>query len=147
VDVELRPAGQHDRDLLLAWANDPDTRRASFSTAPIGVEEHATWLATVLSDPTRQLWIAEVDGEPVGQVRIDQRDRDAVISVSVAPEARGRGLAAPMIEAATARVDGRVVALVKPENERSLRAFETAGYRRARSDDAEVQLVHDPARG
>lgn len=126
--VQLRPATMTDAELLFAWTNDPDTRAASFSTEPVEWAGHVAWLERVLIDPDRRLWIGESDG-PVGQVRLDRGDDCEIISVSIAPERRGQGLAALLIQAACAQAYGRVVAEIKPGNVRSVRAFDAAGFK------------------
>ena len=86
------------------------------------------WLERRLDDPETALYVAEQDGEPVGTVRLELADV-ALISITVAPEHRGEGLAVPMIEAACAKVgDFPVVAEIRPANLASIRAFEKAGF-------------------
>jgi RimJ/RimL family protein N-acetyltransferase len=141
--VTLRPARAGDAPLLLAWRNDPDTRRWSFSDAVVAPDAHAAWLAARLRDPETLLLVAEEDGAPVGQVRLDREEGGVgVVSITVAPEARGRGLGLAMLTALRDRPDLGVTtlrALVLPANERSLTLFSRAGYRDAgRSDDAVV---------
>lgn len=138
VGVDLRPATGHDAELLFAWANDPETRRWSFATEPIPWDTHVAWLARVLADDERRLWVAEHEGEPVGQVRLDVAGDSEVVSISVAPGQRGRGLAVAIIRAACGEARGTVVAEVKPDNQRSLRAFERAGFRTVEHNDEVV---------
>src|SRR4051794_32881053 len=83
--VTLRPARAGDAPLLLAWRNDPETRRWSFSQGEVTAAEHAAWLAARLQDPATLLLVAEVDGAPAGQVRVDRADGVGVVSIAVAP--------------------------------------------------------------
>lgn len=131
--VRLRPASHDDSRVLLEWRNDAQTREASWSTAPVAVAEHAAWIERTLASSSRRLLIAEVDGRPVGQVRLDlDGDGLAEISLTVAPEVRGKSLAAPMLRAADAvALSWGITSLraqIKASNERSLRAFKAAGY-------------------
>jgi RimJ/RimL family protein N-acetyltransferase len=138
VEIVLRSAVPEDGGLLWEWANDPVTRQSSFSTAPIALDEHLRWLALVLDDAGRSLFIAELDGHPVGQVRLDRIDDSAIISVSIAPEARGRGLAAEVIRSAIRSAEVPVVAHVRASNEPSRKAFRRAGFQLVdRVDDVE----------
>jgi len=122
-----------DADRLLAWANDAATRAASFSTAPITRPEHVGWMARTLADPDQMHFIAE-DEEPVGQVRFRRESADeAVISVAVAPGARGRGYAPAIIDAGgQAAFDRwpvrRIRAEIRGDNDASLGAFADAGF-------------------
>lgn len=134
-EVTLRPALPEDVELVFRWANDPATRAASFKPAPIAHAEHVAWFEAQLARPDRHLRIATREGVPFGFLRLD-RDADAAdrctLSVNLAPEARGCGLGARALRAATTEA-GRlgfraITALVRPENEASVRAFLRAGY-------------------
>jgi RimJ/RimL family protein N-acetyltransferase len=147
----IRPATEDDADLLREWRNDPEVRGVSGTTHEVTPEEHRAWLAGVLADPDRHLLIAEDEGTPIGQVRLDREtDGEYEISVSVAAAARGGGSGRTLIDAAASWASGftgarRVVAYVKADNERSLRAFAGARFERAASSDREgfVRLVRE----
>lgn len=133
--LTLRGATEGDRDRLLAWRNDPDTRAASRHTEVVLAEAHSAWLQGVLADPDRQLLIAELDGVAVGQVRFDRvRGYRHEISASLDPAARGKGIGALLIAGACewlwlATNASVVVAFVRDDNDASSRAFEWAGFR------------------
>jgi spore coat polysaccharide biosynthesis predicted glycosyltransferase SpsG/RimJ/RimL family protein N-acetyltransferase len=136
--MAARRARSDDAPLLLAWRNDPVTRAASRSTAEVDPAEHEAWLHRVLADPGRMLLVVEDRGEPVGTVRFDREEPGLwEVSVTVAPEVRGRGLAHRVLavgEAAWRREVGtgpRVLASVRPDNTASARLFRSAGYRPA----------------
>jgi RimJ/RimL family protein N-acetyltransferase len=139
-----RPARAADAELLLTWRNDAAVRAVSHTTHEVAPAEHAAWLARVLADPDRTLLVVEREGEPVGTVRLDREDDEATLSVTVAPEQRGRGVGVQAIRESTelelaARPElARVVALVKAENTASQRAFERAGYVRSELRGASV---------
>ena len=127
-----------DADLLLAWANDPGTRAASFTSHRIDSAEHQAWLARTLASPQRRLYIGWAGDEPVGQVRLDLGAAgEAEIGISVAPARRGAGLGAALLAAALdagRRESGlgitRYVARVRVDNDASMRLFERAGFTR-----------------
>ena len=125
--VTLRRATVDDAERLFEWVNDPETRRQSFTSDPVPWDAHVAWLGRVLDDPDRRLFVIVVDGEPVGRVRLDRGDGHELLSISVAPSARGRGLAVEAIRAACDLADAPIVAEVKATNEASLRAFRRAG--------------------
>jgi RimJ/RimL family protein N-acetyltransferase/spore coat polysaccharide biosynthesis predicted glycosyltransferase SpsG len=150
-DVVLRPAAAGDRDRLLAWRNDALTREASFRTAAVSEPDHDRWLAQSLARPDRRLMVAEQAGTPVAQLRLD-RDPDparaAEVSITVAPECRGRGLGPAVLAAAdTAARDWGVewlIARIKPSNVRSRRIFESAGYVEDAEPAGEELVLHKP---
>ena len=137
--LSLRPVTAADRELLFTWANDPETRMRSFASDPISWPEHCAWFEARMRDTDELFWmILSAAGEPVGQLRVTpEADGMGVVSVSIAPAWRGRGLAAEGLALATrsALASGRFTGLrayVRPDNEASLRAFARAGYRGAR---------------
>lgn len=131
----LRRAVAADAAFLLALANDPATRAASFGRDAIAPAAHVAWLTAVLGDPDRRLWIGEVDGTAVGQVRIDRvADGSGVVSIALAPTDRSRGLGRELLAAALAAGPEeleivRARAVVLTENEPSRRLFDDAGFR------------------
>jgi RimJ/RimL family protein N-acetyltransferase len=137
--VVLRRASADDLERTFAWANDPVTRAVSFTSAPIRYAEHVAWFERQLSDHKLSsllcLLIAEHHDQPIGVVRLQpltERESTCVISINIAPEARGRGLGVATLVAATPRARelgfDRIRALIRPDNHASVRAFVGAGY-------------------
>jgi UDP-2,4-diacetamido-2,4,6-trideoxy-beta-L-altropyranose hydrolase len=146
--VRVRRATMADARLLWHWANDPDTRAASFTPDPIRYPEHVLWLQGRLADRSCLLLIGWNGAGPLGQVRFDRREGEAEVSVSVAPEHRGT-VGGLLLESAIRRfrrVSPRVdlVARVKRDNEPSRRLFERTGFRLA-GERRGVLLYHAPA--
>jgi UDP-2,4-diacetamido-2,4,6-trideoxy-beta-L-altropyranose hydrolase len=147
-----RPAREQDAELLHAWRNEPGVRAASRDQAAVPLEDHVHWLRGALADPDRTLLVAERAGEPVGTVRFDRRGSESEISLTVAPHVRSAGVGTRLI-AETSELElaarpelARIVAVVRPENERSRAAFERAGFTLVRSEagaDALLTLVLD----
>lgn len=135
-ELVLRPVCPEDESLLLEWRNDPDTRRQSIVAMPVSRDDHRRWFRNQLATTDRScLLVAELAGEPIGQVRVDRvAPGVGELSVSVAIGARGRRVGRRLIaegsEAAAVRLGlVEIVAVVKPANVASLRAFEAAGYK------------------
>jgi hypothetical protein len=110
----------------------------SFNQALIPLETHKEWFAKVLSLRSTRLFIVEGQESeiwlPIAQVRVDE---DGEISMSLAKEFRGRHLATPVIKTAIAHIKRvtpirKLVAHIKPENIRSVKAFSRAGFHFAR---------------
>ena len=146
--VRVRRAAMADARLLWFWANDPDTRAASFAQDPIPYPTHLRWLKDRLADRSCLLLIGENGAGPLGQVRFDTRENDAEVSVSVAPEHRGT-VGGLLLESAVHQFrrqgpQTRLVARVKMDNEPSRRLFEHAGFRQVREQRG-VLLYHASA--
>lgn len=104
---------------LFEWANDPDTRANSFHMAPVQWWSHMRFM----DDTERYTQIVELDGEPLAVVRINS---DNEVSITIAPEHRGKGHASEILSGLP--TNGGLIAKIKPDNERSLRAFTKAGF-------------------
>lgn len=134
--LTVRHAVAGDEELLLAWANDPLTRRNSFERGVIAAREHHEWLRDRLS--TRQnclLLVAETqDGVPLASARFDRTDAGWKINYSVAAPYRSRGLGPRVLELALAALAREypdasfVLARVRTANEPSRRVFRRLGF-------------------
>lgn len=134
-----RLAQPADVRLYFDWANDPDTRRQSFNSAPISLETHTAWFTRKLVDPNAILLVFENEsGEAVGQVRFERMPvadmpDEIIIGISVDAHQRGKGLASQLIAQGCAVCrehwgDVTIHAYIKPQNQASVRAFERAGF-------------------
>jgi RimJ/RimL family protein N-acetyltransferase len=123
----IRQATAKDRDLLLVWRNDPETRLNSHNTVTVTADEHATWFAQSLASSSRRLFIAEDHGIPVGVVRVDLVTDYYELSWTVAPDARRQGLGKIMVTLVTQSLGGRIKAQIKQGNEASVAIAKAAG--------------------
>ncbi len=131
--VTLRPALSSDARTLWRWRNDPQTRAASFSGDAVELAAHERWLQDTLGRADRRLYVAHAEGRDVATARLDVQGTEAVVSLTVAPEWRGRGMGTHVLRALAAEAFGaaglrRLVARIKPDNAASRTAFERAGY-------------------
>jgi RimJ/RimL family protein N-acetyltransferase len=150
--VTLRRVRDVDAARLLEWRNDTEAVRFSVSGRPVTDEEHRRWFTQRRrADGLGHLWIAEEDESPVGQVRVDVSGDVGVVSIAVAAEQRGRGIGSEILRAMVAQVtaDGTVRilrAVLHPDNVRSLRAFERAGFRLTPASDCGFNVVERAVR-
>lgn len=141
--VRPRPARPGDAELLLAWRNDPDTRRWSRSHDAVDLATHRRWLADSLDRDDRLLLVVADARGPVGTVRWDRDGSGWEVSITVAPERRGEGLALPMLRAGEDALRARtgagtaVTAVVHTRNHASARLFARAGYGEPGTPDAD----------
>lgn len=131
--LQARPARQDDARMLLEWRNDPVTRRNSRDRSLVDADGHGAWLARSLADDDRRLLVVEEGGVPVATCRWDRiSTTDWEVSITVAPDARGRGVAGRALAAAehalVVPAPVRMVAVIHRDNTASQRVFERAGY-------------------
>lgn len=149
-----------DARFLFGVRNDEVTRANSLDPSHVEWDAHLKWLTSVLKNPARVLLIAadEATKQLCGQVRFDiLNDGEAEISISVAPQARGRGYGRHMISAGLdyfrkEHNTPRIIALIKPSNEASKKIFEKNSFvfkelRNARGDVASEVWVLDLSPG
>jgi UDP-2,4-diacetamido-2,4,6-trideoxy-beta-L-altropyranose hydrolase len=98
-ELHLRMVTMEDAECLHAWANDPVTRAASFSEAPITWDTHLTWLRGCLSNAPTRIYLAHARGVAVGVIRFeaDPCSGIAKVSVSTSPTARRHGWASALL--------------------------------------------------
>lgn len=145
--VTFHPATPEDTDLTWRWANDPDSRTASFSPGEIPLDTHRDWLAARIRSgvPT---WLAKDDsGKPFAFVRFDPgQDSTWIISLNLAPECRGRGLSPLVVADAVTKMRRLfpcigIHAWIRSENIASQRCFTRAGFRETKGQQAEGRLL------
>ena len=144
--LTLGIAQLEDRNTILGWANDPQVRRASFQTGEVTEHEHASWFATILSDPESQIWILKKKGVPCGMVRAERVEGIATLSYSVAASHRGKGISIPMLKLALEEMgkiwpNGNVVAWTRPDNIASIRTLEKVHFQRENMEKERVRFV------
>jgi spore coat polysaccharide biosynthesis predicted glycosyltransferase SpsG/ribosomal protein S18 acetylase RimI-like enzyme len=133
-----RTASLQDARLLWEWRNDPDTRTGSRQGEPVPWPDHLAWLESSLTRSDRRLLVAEDGAGPVGTVRWDlEREGDSErgwqVSITVAPDRRGRSMARPLLRAAEVALTREAgvtayLAVVHVDNRASVRLFESSGY-------------------
>jgi RimJ/RimL family protein N-acetyltransferase len=136
--LTFRNATIDDAEVLFNWRNDSLTRQASHDSAELEFKSHVLWLERTLANADRQLFIIEESGKPVGTVRVDREGNEsAELSWTVAPEARGRGVAKQMVRLIADYVPETCVlrAEVKAGNTSSIKVAEAVGLHLSKEVD------------
>jgi|TARA_A100000171_G_C2137667_1_gene151702 UDP-2,4-diacetamido-2,4,6-trideoxy-beta-L-altropyranose hydrolase len=94
---------------------------------------HHKWFTEALQDPRRIFRIIVFGELPCGYLRLDRRgSHSAEISICLAPEVRNKGLGVKTLKEAERLANvlniHKIIAMIHPSNEASLRAFKAAGY-------------------
>jgi UDP-2,4-diacetamido-2,4,6-trideoxy-beta-L-altropyranose hydrolase len=135
--IRLRPAAFTDLIPLFELRNEQEVRNNSVNQSLVTYEQHEHWLASKLNDDCCRLFVVvSRNNLVVGQVRFDltPESKGVVISVSLAPEIRGLGLAGAILEESISQARGEldfdeVFALIRESNIPSQKAFEKCGFR------------------
>jgi UDP-2,4-diacetamido-2,4,6-trideoxy-beta-L-altropyranose hydrolase len=133
--VRIRPAENSDCELIWKWANESEARSVSFNSDYISWQDHVKWFSSRLQRDDIKFYIITTDrGISIGQARFEPDNENTVISVSVDPAFRGRGLGSVLISKACRqfRYDSdrsNINAYIKLDNWVSRQAFGNAGFR------------------
>jgi RimJ/RimL family protein N-acetyltransferase len=133
--MHIRKVVEADADFLWHLANDSVVREASFSIDAIPWEDHLKWLKARLDDPSCVFFVATTDDNvPIGQVRFDTKNKEAVISVSIKKDYRGKGYGTKLIQESGkllfCKTDIlKIHAYVKSSNQSSISAFLKANFK------------------
>lgn len=135
--IGIREATENDTSIIFDWANNSETRKNSFSSAPIKWDEHIHWFKRKLGDASCKVYILENNENSIGVVRFEINET-TIIGVTVAPDYRGMGFGDEIIKIACKtywRINpAPILAYIKKGNIASQRVFEKAGFSFLRED-------------
>jgi UDP-2,4-diacetamido-2,4,6-trideoxy-beta-L-altropyranose hydrolase len=133
-NITLREVTDLDCELIWQWANEEETRKASYSQAHISRDEHIRWFDSVQRQKNHKFYIASNGSKkPVGQIRFAIDCKEAIVSFSVALDSRRKGYGKEILVKAAKKIFNetdteQITAYVKSENISSLRVFQKAGF-------------------
>ena len=132
----LRKATIEDAVILFKWSNDNLTRVNSYNKSSIGLDEHIKWFKSKLNSENCFFYMfADQLNTLIGTVRIEKTDKKkSIISITIAPEERGKGYSSQMIKDASQDFkiknnNVKITAFVFTSNVSSFKAFTKAGFK------------------
>lgn len=137
----LREVNKDDEGLILAWKNETECVKNSFSNAVVSPQEHHEWFLKILQDKNSEFYILTDGDKNMGQVRLTMLSGKGTISYSIAPEFRGNGLAFQMLSLLIEKENhqdskiGILVGEVKKENKASLSIFRKLNFSEKEAKD------------
>ena len=137
-DLKLRQVTPKDKEMLLAWANDPVVRYQAINQDEITIDEHSKWIYQHLNDSNTRMWILEYNGIPAGQIRWDLNGKEAILDYSISDGFRGRGIGKVILKRGIDEVRKiwagiSLIAEVKEKNIASIKAITAAGFKECNS--------------
>jgi len=137
--IWLRPLGEADLEMTLAWRNREGVRQRFATTDLIAPEAHRAWFARYLGKADDLVFIASdsAGGPPLGQVAIYDIDAAAgqaeIGRFVVAPGYEGQGKMRKALQAlvrfAREQLElGKLVLSVREDNHRAVRLYESLGF-------------------
>ncbi len=132
----LRKAVADDSKIVYELSNDPTVRIQSINKNSISWEEHCKWFDKKINDENYLFLLAfDRDDKFIGQIRFEIKSNQAVVSISLTENFRGKGLSKRIIKEGSRRlfIENQnlksITAYILPQNSASLHAFEAAGYK------------------
>lgn len=147
MQLVVRQAQPEDAMDILHWRNDPLACAMSRHPQPIAEAAHMAWYSQAVADPSQLLLIGIRDRQKIGIVRFDRRQASMwEVSITLALDARGQGLGRALLEIALEYLRNvcastPVLAVIRLNNEPSLRLFNSLRFRRVSDDGEFVSLV------
>lgn len=141
----IRKATIEDMDLVFRWANDEEERKNSFNPEKILYEDHCNWFKKRLEALDCAFYILMDGDSPAGKCRLNFENSEAVISYSVAPSYRGRGLGKKLLLLVKEAVKEEypdiktLVAQVKEDNIPSQKVFLSLGYEETMNQECRIR--------
>lgn len=133
-NIIIREASLNDAEILFELSNDDRVRGNSINTNKIDWENHVKWLKAKIISSNYYIFLFFDDKNFIGQVKFEIEDKEAVVSISIVSEYRGKKLAVPMLQKGiekilcTSKNVKKIIAYIKPENQYSIKSFSKVGF-------------------
>jgi len=133
--IEFREANIGDITTYFKWLNDPEVRLLSFSNTKVTFKAHQKWFQNKINDKNCIMLVFLSSNNEIGQIRIEKAAfSQAIISISIASEYRGKGYAVEMLNMASKYFHSKnpefiINAYIKNNNLNSIYSFEKACYK------------------
>lgn len=136
--LKIRKVIKEDSDLLLAWRNNSEVYKYALNPNKVSHSDHVNWFTKVLKDSRCVFYIGLMNEIPCGSVRYQLSEdlTEAEVSISLAPEFWGKGIASIMMAQAEDALKHEtkvsvIHATVLNENEASMKLFNKANFKPA----------------
>jgi ribosomal protein S18 acetylase RimI-like enzyme len=126
--LAIRLATRADADFLRELRNEPAVVAASRTDQVVDRSTHRQWLEATIQSPHTELFVVSADEVPIGQARLDAADDAEVVSIAIAPVARGLGHGSEVLAELKRIARHDLLAEVRTSNAASLNLFRRAGF-------------------
>lgn len=131
----LRPSVESDSEKVFSLSNDPTVREQSINKRQIEWEAHKRWFNEKIKKEDYIFLLAfDKRDNFIGQVRFQLDGSNAVVSISVLKDFRGKGLSKKILKEACSKIFSaknyiqEIIAYILPHNEASMKAFISNGF-------------------
>jgi spore coat polysaccharide biosynthesis predicted glycosyltransferase SpsG/RimJ/RimL family protein N-acetyltransferase len=131
----IRFADITDSKIVFDLSNDPSVRSQSINPSSITWESHQEWFAKTINDNNYFFFLAfDKKNDLIGQIRFQVEKENAIVSISIKSEYRGKGLSKKILADTCSRVFSlsltvkKIIAYILPDNSPSINGFKSAGF-------------------
>ena len=130
--VYLRPVSKSDIDFIYKIRNDPNIREYMFDTNEIDYKKHVEYWLDRMKNSVPSFIIVDENGNDVGLLKLDPiSDNKYSIGIIISVEYQGRGYGKEAVkEILSMYKDATFIARVKVNNNKSIKLFESCGFRK-----------------
>lgn len=136
VNYSIRKATDADTEITFDWANNPVTRKYSFSQDFIPFDKHLDWFTEKIKASNCYYYLLTKNTFPVGSIRFDIDNEIATISFLVSPEHYEKGIGTILLKKGLEEFEKVVLfeqiqcvqGYVLKENLASIKLFERFGF-------------------
>jgi len=133
-NIVLREATFDDAKIIFDLSNDEQVRANSIKKNLIEWQNHLKWLKIRLTDDNYKIFLFFFENNFIGQVKFEISPPEAIISISIHNDFRGKGLSAIILKRAIEcflrknNAIKSIFALIRPENVSSIKSFSKTGF-------------------
>ena len=144
--MKIRNINQKDSKDLFEWRNNYESRKMSFGTKKITLEEHEKWFKESIKNPNKNFYIGEYNGIKIGVCRFefDKKKNISETSININPDERGKGygkkLLTNAIKTYLKNKSCILIAKIKEDNIISLKLFNSAGFLVTKKDQGTIYM-------
>ena len=144
--MKIRNINQKDSKDLFEWRNNYESRKMSFGTKKITLEEHEKWFKESIKNPNKNFYIGEYNGIKIGVCRFgfDKKKNISETSININPDERGKGygkkLLTNAIKTYLKNKSCTLIAKIKEDNIISIKLFNSAGFLVSKKDQGTIYM-------
>jgi UDP-2,4-diacetamido-2,4,6-trideoxy-beta-L-altropyranose hydrolase len=142
ITLGFRDIDINDCELLFEWRNIPEIISLSSNQRSVSWVEHISWFDKVISSPKHYVMLITEKQRPIGQVRFEMiNEIIAEIGIYLIPSFVGQGRGSRLIRQASGLAQQKwpslqkLHATIRRDNIRSIKAFESAGFKYGADND------------
>ncbi len=119
-----------DYPILFEWANDPITRKNSFNSDKIEIQNHKEYIKEIIKDKKITQYIFYVDDRPIGTIREKKlSNKEIELSYTVSPNERNKNIGSKMMMKFLEDRKGSFLCKIKQNNVPSIKMVERCGFK------------------